>query len=873
MSEGNRSRSRLLPSLLGLLILLSGLALLAGGIKLASLGGSLYYLLAGIGLALSGLLLLLGKRAALGLYALVLFASTVWALWEVGLDWWQLVPRLALWFVFGLLLWLPWFRRPLLADGPAPLGTAALGVAVVLAGAAAVGSQFTNPGQIVGRIDRDSGMTSTAPAMPDGDWQAYGRTEFGDRYSPLKQITPANVGQLEEAWRIRTGDLPTADDPLELTNENTPLKVNGMLYACTAHSKVLALDPDTGAEIWRFDPQIQSPVGFKGFAHMTCRGVSYYDEEQYARSDVGAPPAALSEAGKAVAASCPRRLFLPTADARLIAINADNGKVCEDFGVKGAVDLTAGIGPFTPGGYYSTSPAAVTRNLVIIGGHVTDNESTNEPSGVIRAFDVHDGKLVWNWDSGNPDETEPLAPGKFYTRNSPNMWSLASVDEKLGQVYLPLGNQMPDQWGGNRTPGAEKFSAGLVALDLNTGKLRWNYQFTHHDLWDMDVGSQPTLLDLKTADGVKPALIAPTKQGSLYVLDRRDGTPIVPIREVPAPQGAVEGDHTAPTQARSDLNLLRPPLTERDMWGSSPFDQMLCRIQFRSLRYEGQYTPPSEQGSLIYPGNVGVFNWGGVAVDPVFSERASPLPFAGPKRFHAPPVALADLPPIRGVILSHDHYDHLDRAAIKALVPLVELFLAPLGVGDRLLAWGVPPGKVRQLDWWQGIEAGGLRLTATPAQHFSGRGLHDGNRTLWCSWVIESAELKLFFSGDSGYFDGFAEIGRRYGPFDLTMLETGAYNEHWPYVHMHPQQTLQAHRDLGGRWLLPIHNGTFDLAMHAWYEPFERILELATEHGVRVSTPMMGERIDLQAPHAGRRWWREVVDSETQVQGYGCCRS
>lgn len=218
-------------------------------------------------------------------------------------------------------------------------------------------------------------------------------------------------------------------------------------------------------------------------------------------------------------------------------------------------------------------------------------------------------------------------------------------------------------------------------------------------------------------------------------------------------------------------------------------------------------------------------------------------------------------------------YDHLDRAAIKALVPLVELFLAPLGVGDRLLAWGVPPGKVRQLDWWQGIEAGGLRLTATPAQHFSGRGLHDGNRTLWCSWVIESAELKLFFSGDSGYFDGFAEIGRRYGPFDLTMLETGAYNEHWPYVHMHPQQTLQAHRDLGGRWLLPIHNGTFDLAMHAWYEPFERILELATEHGVRVSTPMMGERIDLQAPHAGRRWWREVVDSETQVQGYGCCRS
>lgn len=215
MSEGNRSRSRLLPSLLGLLILLSGLALLAGGIKLASLGGSLYYLLAGIGLALSGLLLLLGKRAALGLYALVLFASTVWALWEVGLDWWQLVPRLALWFVFGLLLWLPWFRRPLLADGPAPLGTAALGVAVVLAGAAAVGSQFTNPGQIVGRIDRDSGMTSTAPAMPDGDWQAYDLYNLGGP-SVLGTGEPMEAFDILPAGsRVRLGGLRIAASYLE----------------------------------------------------------------------------------------------------------------------------------------------------------------------------------------------------------------------------------------------------------------------------------------------------------------------------------------------------------------------------------------------------------------------------------------------------------------------------------------------------------------------------------------------------------------------------------------------------------------------------------------------------------------------------------
>ncbi|PYC42600.1 glucose/quinate/shikimate family membrane-bound PQQ-dependent dehydrogenase [Pseudomonas protegens] len=688
-TEGASSPSRRLPSLLGVLLLLMGLALLAGGIKLSMLGGSLYYVLAGIGLTLTGLLLLAGKRAALGLYALVLFASTLWSLWEIGLDWWQLVPRLSLWFALGVVLLLPWFRRPLLRDGPAPIGTAALSVAVVLAGGAAIGSQFTNPGEISGDLGRDStDMASTAPAMPDGDWQAYGRTEFGDRYSPLKQITPANIGKLQEAWRIRTGDMPTAKDPVEITNQNTPLKVNGKLYACTAHSQVLALDPDTGKEIWRFDPQIQGPNGddFRGWAHMTCRGVSYYDEANFKNTDAISQPATLSPAGQAIAASCPRRLFLPTADARLIAINADTGKVCEDFGNKGAVDLKAGIGPFTPGGYYSTSPAAITRNLVIIGGHVTDNESTNEPSGVIRAFDAHDGHLVWNWDSGNPDETAPLPEGKTYTRNSPNMWSLASVDEKLGMVYLPLGNQMPDQWGGNRTAGAEKFSAGTVALDIDTGKLRWNYQFTHHDLWDMDVGSQPTLLDMKTADGVKPALIQPTKQGSLYVLDRRDGTPIVPIREVPAPTGAVEGDHTAPTQARSDLNLLPPPLDEKAMWGATPFDQMLCRIQFKELRYEGQYTPPSVQGSLIYPGNVGVFNWGSVSLDPVRQ-----LLFTSPNYM----AFVSKLVPRAEVAADSKRESETSGVQPNTGAPyavIMHPFMSPLGVPCQAPAWGYVAG-------------------------------------------------------------------------------------------------------------------------------------------------------------------------------------
>ena len=246
--------------------------------------------------------------------------------------------------------------------------------------------------------------------------------------------------------------------------------------------------------------------------------------------------------------------------------------------------------------------------------------------------------------------------------------------------------------------------------------------------------------------------------------------------------------------------------------------------------------------------------------DPVFSERASPVHWAGPARFHAPPISIDELPPIAGVILSHNHYDHLDHAAVLKLAGKTGRFIAPLGVGDQLIAWGIDPKQVQQLDWWQSTEVDGLRLTATPAQHFSGRGLTDSDKSLWASWVIQDGDLRVFFSGDTGYFDGFKAIGQALGPFDITLLETGAYNQQWAFVHMQPEETLQAHLDLRGRWLLPIHNGTFDLSLHAWQEPFERIAALATQRGVALSTPEMGERVDLRAPHAGSAWWRKLVD-------------
>ncbi|WP_386082521.1 glucose/quinate/shikimate family membrane-bound PQQ-dependent dehydrogenase [Vreelandella sp. F11] len=660
MEENTRDHGKGPAIVVGLLLLIIGLVLAFGGSKLVSIGGSAYYLIAGLGMIACGVLFILRRGAALWLYALILFATLGWALWEVGLDWWQLVPRVAILCLIGILLLLPWWRKPLGSKG----GSLALVGSIAAAVIVAIASQFNDPSAIEGSLaNSNTSADSANPAQVAGDdWPAYGGTNAGTHYSSLDQITPDNIAELEEVWRIQTGDKAGPNAPPEITNQNTPLKVNDSLYICTSHSRAMALSPETGETLWAFDPEI-STMGaddFSGWAHMTCRGLAYYDAASYSAPESTPSDAAEnSDASPSSATAlsfdifddsdifsldlsflsllfgveeengntqplmvsetdvmCPRRLYLPTADARLIALNADTGERCASFGDNGEIDLTNNIGDFSPGGYYSTSPPTVTENLVILGGHVTDNSSTDEPSGVIRAFDVHTGELVWNWDSGNPDNTEPLPEDETYTRNSPNVWAPISVDEELGLVYLPMGNATPDQYGADRTENDETYSAGLVALNVDNGQVAWVYQFVHHDLWDMDTPAQPVLIDLATNAGTQPAVIQPTKQGSLYVLNRETGEPIVPIEEVPAPQGAVEGDWTAETQPRSALNLLPPPLTERDMWGASPFDQMMCRIQFNSLRYEGQYTPPSLQGSIVYPGNVGVMNWGGVAVDP-----------------------------------------------------------------------------------------------------------------------------------------------------------------------------------------------------------------------------------------------------------------
>ena len=247
--------------------------------------------------------------------------------------------------------------------------------------------------------------------------------------------------------------------------------------------------------------------------------------------------------------------------------------------------------------------------------------------------------------------------------------------------------------------------------------------------------------------------------------------------------------------------------------------------------------------------------------DPMFSVRASPIQWMGPKRFHPPPISIEDLPPIAAVILSHNHYDHLDKASILKLSDKTAYFLTPLGVGDILIAWGIPSKKVIQLDWWQSYTLHQVSFSVTPNQHFSGRMFVDNGQALWSSWVIVHDDVRVFFGGDGGYSEHFKKIGSAYGPFDMTFLENGAYDKSWPNIHMQPEQTLQAHLDLQGKCLVPIHNSTFDLANHAWYEPLERITALGAEKNVEIATPEFGQAISIKHPAARIKWWKPTANS------------
>ncbi|WP_420140084.1 membrane-bound PQQ-dependent dehydrogenase, glucose/quinate/shikimate family [Sphingomonas sp.] len=587
--------SRIPAIIIGGVITLIGVILAVAGAWLALLGGSAYYVITGSAMIVAGWLLIRQRLLGLWIYVAIVAATIVWAFWEVGTDGWALVPRVIAPLV---LLILALLVAPTLTRAAHRWRWALGAILVVVLGTAVVGvvlGRINQPQVLAALPDPGPAMADPAALQADADWPAYGGSYSARRFSPLAQITPANVGQLRQVWLTHTGDLPSS---AKIRNtygaENTPLKIGDTLYVCTPKSMVIALDPATGKQRWRYDPQV-SDTAIPYTA--ACRGVSYYPVP-----------------GAAVGSPCATRIIYGTLDARMVALDARNGRPCEDFGTHGQVDAKIGMG-VVPAGFVSiNSPPTIVRGVVVTGHQVLDGQDRWEPSGVIQGFDAVTGKLRWAWDMMHPNWNGYPPPGQTWARGTPNMWTIASGDEQLGLVYLPMGNSTADYWSGKRRPPENFYATSLVAMDVTTGKPRWRFQAVRKDVWDYDFGAQATLIDYKGA----PALVLPSKQGDIYILDRRTGRPLTPIGTIKAPGGGVEPEQRAPTQIVSLWQTLRkPPLTEADMWGMSPIDQLACRIQFRRASYKGFFTPPeADRHSIEYPGYNGGTDWGGVAVDP-----------------------------------------------------------------------------------------------------------------------------------------------------------------------------------------------------------------------------------------------------------------
>lgn len=599
MNRGNEAREQAIPArnegrlaakILALVLLLVALPIAGGGIWLLVLGGSAYYAIGGLTVIVAAILLWRTHSAGGFLYSAFLVGTILWALWEAGLDGWALAPRLVGPGLLGIVFLLPRVgrvigRAPALASGIG--GFACLGF-TVLAAALPVSH---GPG----RLDTATQLMGEIAGPDDpGQWRYFGRTAGGDRFSPLDQINRSNVAGLKPAWTYHTGVFTPDEEGGPL--QTTPIMVGDSLYLCTQNNIIIALDPDSGKEKWRFDPQIDT----SGASRVTtCRGVAYFE-------DLGS-------------ADCPRRIIAATFDVRLLAIDAQTGKPCQAFGDRGTVDLRAGMGDVPGGFYYASSAPTIAGGNIVLGGWVADNQSTDEPSGVIRAFDARSGAFQWAWDAGRPGQYGEPSKGEAYTRSTPNSWGPMSADEALGLVYVPTGNPTPDHWGGKRSDESNRYGSSVVALDMHNGEPRWSFQTTHYDVWDYDVASQPTLLDFSIGEKRVPALVQATKRGELFVLDRRNGKPLTPVGERAVPQtGTVEGSRLSRTQPFSIgmPSVSGKPLRERDMWGMTPFDQLWCRIAFRNLRYDGPMTPPGTDRSLIYPGIAGGVNWGSVSIDP-----------------------------------------------------------------------------------------------------------------------------------------------------------------------------------------------------------------------------------------------------------------
>jgi quinoprotein glucose dehydrogenase len=437
-------------------------------------------------------------------------------------------------------------------------------------------------------------------------WPRYGRDQEGTRYISLDQINRRNVAYLRKAWEYHTGDFSDGSDGRpETTFQATPILVDGVLYLATVYGRVIALNPETGAELWTYDPGVDATVERGEFAN---RGVTYWR-------------AADAVQGRA----CARRIFVATVDARLIALDAEGGTPCPEFGRAGQVDLSRGVdlGAYQadPREYGVTSPPVVIGGLVVVGSAIGDNRAATLERGIVRAFDARTGVLRWLWDPIPRDPADPAfrtwAQGSARRTGAANVWAQLSVDAARDLVIVPTSSPSPDYYGGQRR-GRNSYADSVVALRGSSGKLVWHYQLVHHNIWDYDLPAQPSLITVRKDGRDIPAVAQATKMGFLFLLHRETGQPIFPVEERPVPRSDVAGEQSWPTQPFPT----RPPplapttLSSEDAWGLSPWDRGQCRKLIERYRNDGVFTPSSLAGTIQYPGVIGGTNWGSVAVEP-----------------------------------------------------------------------------------------------------------------------------------------------------------------------------------------------------------------------------------------------------------------
>ena len=466
------------------------------------------------------------------------------------------------------------------------------------------------------RVQVTALLLGMAPAVLPGqevDWSANGRDLQGTRYSPAAEITRQNVSRLAVAWTYRTGETDARFKTAKPTAfEATPLVVDETMYLGTPLGRVIALDPATGRERWVFDPRIERAVRYGDFA---SRGVSTWLDES-------APAGAV----------CRRRIFVATAQSQLFALDARNGRPCAGFGRNGMVDLKAGlrIPPFEPDAYSMTSPPLVVNGVVITGSSVADNSRPNPASGEVRGYDGRTGTLKWTWDPIPQDPNDPAynewRGAMAQHSGAANAWSVLAADRERDLVFVPTGSAAPDYYGVLRL-GNNRYANSIVALRASTGKLVWAFQTVHHDLWDYDNASPPALVTITAHDAPVAAVVQATKTGMLFVLNRETGRPIFPVEERPVPSSDIPGEQAAGTQP---FTAVTPPLSPHrfsadSIWGTTDADRAACHAAIDGLRNEGVFTPPSTQGTLVMPSNIGGAHWGGVAVDPIRQIAVVPV--------------------------------------------------------------------------------------------------------------------------------------------------------------------------------------------------------------------------------------------------------